>query len=426
MKKLLIIFLVMMPFLFVKTNVEAEVSNFDVTFTASFDGGNIGVPMVLEDKAYGTKINFSASIEALVDYEFVYWIIDGVVREDLPYNQEFYVTGNMNIHAIFTQVDEYVVVFMEPNGKVLHITYANESGDYKIGLPSIEYPDKPNYLVNEVNPWGESYTGSVEDNTVFVLQYELDTTSSFELTVDGVVTEHVYNSVVTLTAPVKSGEYFHYWKRNGQIVSYDETIKVSVLNDTLLESVYGAAPVAKQPVIFLSDSMELRTDKNSYMSQFYLPEGYNLVETGILTVDALYAGFTMDSTFPLHNVVKRQVPSFHPNTNEFLMSITSSNAVSARAYMVYEHNNVIKTVYSSVNEPMTLVYGQPTVFGVPLYDVTVKNSQGSFINSFSIYLNGSLVTSTTNGTAKNVGDYSQNPEFVVVVVNGIPYPVEVQ
>lgn len=422
MKKLLIMFLVMMPFLFVKTNVEAEVSNFDVTFTASFDGGNIGVPMVLEDKAYGTKINFSASIEALEDYEFVYWIIDGVVREDLPYNQEFYVTGNMNIHAIFTQVDEYVVVFMEPNGKVLHITYANESGDYKIGLPSIEYPDKPNYLVNEVNPWGESYTGSVEDNTVFVLQYELDTTSSFELTVDGVVTEHVYNSVVTLTAPVKSGEYFHYWKRNGQIVSYDETIKVSVLNDTLLESVYGAAPVAKQPVIFLSDSMDLRTDKNSYMSQFYLPEGYTLVEQGLLTVDALYIGFTMETDLLEHDIIKRQVKSFHPNTNESLMSITSSNAVSARAYMVYEHNGKISTVYSQVNAPVTLTY-VPTFLGSPLSNVTAKDAQGITINSYTVYMEGVNFASTTNGTTVLPNGFPVHR--MVVVVNGIPYPVEV-
>lgn len=424
MKKLLIMFFAIMPFFFVKASVGAEVSDFTVTFTASFDNENIGVPMTL-NKAYGTKVSFSSFIEDLTDYQFAFWIIDGVVRDDVAYDQDFYVTSNMDIHAFFTRADEFAAVFMDANKSVLATRYANDSNDYKVGDPFIsEYPTKPNYVVNEENKWGEPVNTAIFENKVYVLRYLLDTTATFELTVDGIVTEHDYNDLVTVTAPTKTGEFFQYWKRNGQVVSYDETIKVSVLEDTLLESVYGAtALTSSEPEIYLSEGLALRSGYKSHYAQFYLPEGYELVEFGMLTIDALYAGFETDTDLLQHDIVKRQGMSYQTSSNEYLMSFNESKSVSVRAYLVYEHNGIISTIYNNINEPMSLTY-TPTFLGSPVSYVTVKDALGNPVLNYTVFLEGVSYASTINGTVVLPNGFPASR--TVVVVNGNPYPVEVK
>jgi hypothetical protein len=273
--------------------------------------------------------------------------------------------------------------------------------------------------------WDQSLDAITTD-TVRTLQYDLDTSSMFTLDVVGEgQTEWAYNTLVTVTADALEGQTFNYWLRDGEIVSYDETIKVSMLQDVTLEPVYSSQTVSEEPVIYLSDSIELRTGYTSHIAQFYLPEGYELIDYGMLTVDAPYIGFELDTVYLNDTVVNNQGLSYHAPSNEFLMTFTSANAVSVRAYMVYEYLGTIGVVYSYIPEAKTLDITSP-FFGSPIVDVRVNDGFGGFVQEFTVYFDGVLYDTVTDGKTELASE-SLNANTIgryVFVINGVEYPVE--
>src|SRR5690554_4358761 len=58
------------------------------------------------------------------DFSFAYWMVNGVLRLDLTeVDSTFVVTNGLTIEAIFTDIDEHVVFFVEPNMTLLQRTF---------------------------------------------------------------------------------------------------------------------------------------------------------------------------------------------------------------------------------------------------------------------------------------------------------------
>ena len=424
MKKLLFgIMLFIAIFSLSATPAEASSESFDVTFTARFDEQNIGTPIVIDNQSFASRVGLAGNVSAIENYDFAFWIVNGVVRFDLAVDHEFVVSRDMDIEAIFSQGNQHAVVFMDANGKQIDVQYVldgEDAIDITEGLPS-----KPDFKVSTTEKWSGSLEGIFED-TILVLQYEIDTSAEFTLTNvnEGTTEDILYNEVVTLQANPGEEEYFQYWKRDGFIVSYDSTYRFTMMTDTTVEAVYGEAPVVAEPVMYLSEPLTLRDGHVSYVVQFYIPEGYELIDFGILSIDGIYQGFEIDTTLNDHDIIQTHVDKFYGPTNEYLVSFPNDEVLSARGYMVVE-NNDIEIIYSSTLEPkIVLINPDGTGFGLNTLQV---RSNGGFEQAFSLYYNGIYIDSTLSGELGGLPNvYKENPHLMVVKIDGVYYPVEVE
>lgn len=426
MKKLLLVLIALSLFTLSVPNVGASEQGFQVNFIARFDNENSEIEMTLENQGYASKVSFAESMASIEDYTFAFWIVNGVVRNDLDVNHEFVVTRNLTVEAIFSKANEHAVLFMDANTKLLNIQYVADGENAVSPYATLaEVPvNKPGYIVSDRMWLGNME--SINADTVLVLEYVLNTNQLFTLNLvnDGSY-EYLYDSVVTLQAETKIGQHFSHWKRDGKVVSFDETYKLSVLNDTQVEAVYAAAPVTAEPVIYMSEELDLRTGYVSYLSQFHLPVGYNLVEYGILGVNGLYVGFDMDTNYLHHDVVKYQGVRYFNQTNEFLLTFRDTLVKSARAYLVYEHEGNIHEVYSEVPNALELRV-TPTFIGSPVSKVEVYNPAGGFFQVFDIYFDDYKYPSVTSGEINLPTESMNSIDRYVVVIDGVKYPVEVR
>src|SRR5690606_18295715 len=150
--------------------------------------------------------------------------------------------------------------------------------------------------------------------TIVQLQYELasEEPNTFDVSVTGGTASAnpaVYNSVVTVSA--SDPENFVAWLENGEVVSYDPNYQFTALYDRTLE----ASTSGSEAALVTLKQLSLREGTNSYLGQFELPAGYDLVETGVLLSDSDNA--TLDSL----SVQKVKSNALQPVTNEFLRSI---------------------------------------------------------------------------------------------------------
>ena len=424
MRKLGIVMLVMIGvFSMYAVPTQASSASHNVTFTARFDATNLGTPIELGDQAFASRLSFAKNVEAIEDYTFAFWIVNGVVRFDLPLHHDFVVNRDLEIEAVFSSTSEHAVIFMDANGKQLDVQYVLD-GESAVDVTE-NLPTKPNYKISETNKWCGEINQILED-TVRVLQYEIDTEATFTLTVVGEAetTDYLYNTVVTLEADPTGGQAFHYWMRDGVIVSYDETYRFTMMSDTTVEAVYGALPVVPEPVMYLSEGLTLRDGYVSYVVQFYLPEGYELIDFGLLTVEGVYIGFEHDTALledPKVNVIDK----FYGPTNEFLMTFEIEEHLSARGYMVVETVSNLEIVYSTVTE--TYKVEIDTGFLPGMGTMTVKDGQGGFVDEYTLYFAGEFFDSTTDGSM-SVPDEFKNTDMslFVIKIDGTYYPMEVE
>jgi hypothetical protein len=156
---------------------------------------------------------------------------------------------------------------------------------------------------------------------------------------------------VATTAPEKDGVPFSHWEEDGHRLSYDREYAITMLKDRNLTAVYSDE-IVKMPLVAMSDVYDLREDAYSFVGQYYLPEGYALVEAGFLLSDKAEVLKKDDE-----GVETVLVPTHNITTNEFLMSISQSAfKKSIRAYLVVKDGEgKLLTVHS--NNQQGLVSG---------------------------------------------------------------------
>ena len=341
-------------FLFVEIKANVPYTTINVSITSIFNEENNQIEMLLEDQIYGSKITVDSIFNNIEGNTFAFWVVNGAIRYDLPLNHEFLVTSKLTLQAVFSPDDKHVVLFMDSNGLLLDVKFvANGATVTFTGT----IPSKPGMVVSS-NMWSGSLT-NVTNDKVLVLQYELLVDQVYEINViNGSGSgEYQFNSFVTATAnPAAEGQYFNYWLVNGDIVSYDEQLIFSALENSAVEAVFSNSPIFKKPIVTMSGNLNL-PDREGYMSfkgKFYIPEHYELVEYGMIASD-VYTDMVLGN--PLVEV--KQGLQHTESSNEWLMSFSELSYSYVRAYLVVRNTqNELLVVYSEEQEIEELVLYQ--------------------------------------------------------------------
>ncbi|MFH5882079.1 hypothetical protein [Liberiplasma polymorphum] len=335
--------------LFNETTVEASWADVSVTLTSYFEDDD-KIPHTPEVRAYGSTFAFDSNIDSNPNYRFAFWIWNGVVRADLPVDHEFIIRSTTDLVAVFAPVasegpQPVVAAFVDTNGVLIDLQYVLSGSVADDPTLEVGYdaPTKPKYLQSEVSPWGQSLEAITED-TVYVVNYEINPASQFDLVVNngtGGGVDIAYNTIVTVTADAPGvGEYFAGWQVNNVLVSYDKEYSFSLLGDKTITALYSETEVTKEPLVSLSPDLELTTAKKSFLAQFSLPAGYTLIEYGMIRSNEP-SSLTFASA---DNVFLGTV--YTSETKEFLMTFTAEFG-SIAAYLTYKDSlDVIHTVYS--------------------------------------------------------------------------------
>lgn len=138
----------------------------EVTFTSVFDNDNVITNVMDVDS--GSKISFDDSVIDQTGYLFVFWVVNGVVMDDLPILNEFTVTEDMDIQAIFQSQNLNVALFVDYDGTLLDIQFIEDNNDAVD--PVITYPSRVGMELSD-SKWDESLI-DISTSTVFVLQYD--------------------------------------------------------------------------------------------------------------------------------------------------------------------------------------------------------------------------------------------------------------
>ncbi len=340
-------------------------------------------------------------------YDFAYWVVNGIVRADLPSDYEFTVSTKMNLQAVFSKENVYTVLFIDSNGELIDYQFV-KAGEDATAPSEDDLVGKPGMKIAETNTWktqtGRTELENVNENLVFVLQYELEKEGTYTLTVDGVKQgEYGYNQVaVATTAPEKDGVPFSHWEEDGHRLSYDRKYAITMLKDRNLTAVYSDE-IVKMPLVAMSDVYDLREDAYSFVGQYYLPEGYALVEAGFLLSDKAEVLKKDDE-----GVETVLVPTHNITTNEFLMSISQSAfKKSIRAYLVVKdgegklltvHSNNQQGLVSSAAEDLFIseyIEGSGNNKAIEIYNGTGKTVDLSKYE-IKLYTNGAGADKPTN------------------------------
>ncbi|MFU8786827.1 MAG: endonuclease, partial [Candidatus Izemoplasmataceae bacterium] len=202
------------------------------------------------------------------------------------------------------------------------------------------------YIISTTNKWSGSLTNITEDK-VLVLQYErIDNTEYTLSVVNGVGSgTFTYNDLVNVqAAPTLNGEYFNYWQTNDKIVSYDKDFTFTIFNNTTIEAVYKEQPAYNLPLVTISNDLELRTGYKSFLGQFNVPTGYELIEYGMITS-------LTDEVITLSSVGINIYQGFNHviESNEWLVSFNATNHTYIRAYLIVKNSqDELLTVYSGL------------------------------------------------------------------------------
>ena len=319
-------------------NISVERPDINVTLTSYFELGE-GVETTIEDVAYGSQVGFDEALASQEGYEFAFWVVNNTLRKDLPIDHDFTLRNTMDLEAYFSPEDEHVVVLMDSNGQTLDVQHV-EDGEDASDIDNEDIPGKPALSpMSGEDRWDGSLENITED-TVLILQYEQTDTSAATLTVnDGEGSgQYTINTSVTATSDL---ENFSHWEKDGDVVGFDSEYRFTIVEDTTLTAVGDEEPLEEEPLLLLSDDLELRSDEDlsTYVAQFHLPEGYELIEYGLIASDA-------ENDIHLHDAYYRhEGTKFVGATNEYIMSIPDDQT-NVRAYLIYEYDGNLHTIYS--------------------------------------------------------------------------------
>lgn len=273
------------------------------------------------------------------------------------------VTGNTTIKLMYTadgSSGRAMVEYVSGYGQLLSYEY------YSAGDTIVE-PVAPSKLGYTFTGWSltaeqikEKIAAGEKQITVTPVYTQNDTT--FTVTVeygDGTSETHsvAQGSGFTAVAKPIEGKVFTCWTAsNGLILSYEPNYLIRVSSDVTLIAVYADKPVSPRPVVAITDkfaSVVNGKNKVSFTATRSIPEGYELIEHGVLY--GTDASLAQESALVLDgaNVKKGQSGSLTSNgavTMNISVGDTTDTTVYARGYMIVQNiqTNNIETIYSLI------------------------------------------------------------------------------
>jgi uncharacterized repeat protein (TIGR02543 family) len=394
MKKILAFLFAVSLFYFVGAQSVLASSNVNVESVSYFGPSNSTSGNATVGR--GSPVTFNHS-GVSSEYSFAFYAVNDIIRDDFPIGQQFVARKDMKLTAVFypngtvTPANaRHVVVFADASSKIIDIQYVVDGGDASEPNPSL-LPPMPAFAKEAETKWLTSTNVSdlteITSNRVYFLQYELDTTTQFNVIVnsgsgDG---SYLYNTVVTATpdAPVGENVFSHWEDAEGNVLSYKESYKFTVLSNVSITAIYSASPVSAMPVVNMSDALALRDDYVSYKGQFDIPSGLTLVEYGFI--------FSRSSeVLELDSLGATIVPSNVHNgqTGEFLRSFPDNTFNSIRAYLILKNVSEQEIVVYSGNYYRNENMLSPELIETVNFEVSSGFTNGTVYNSLTVKNDG--------------------------------------
>ena len=322
----------------------------------------------VKEEGYSYNEGAVLTAEAKTGYAFQGWRNEYGVTVSTSPTLSFNVSGNMTITPVFTQIEEsttyYTVAFYHQAGNLLKSEIVAENST--ITPPST--PSKVGYdfigwSTDGKNPVEFNGDGSITitSNMTFKPLFRVKEVN-YSLTVNGVV-QGSYTPLSSVTAQVldldiPEGKKFAYWSDiDGNVVSYSNLYNFSITGNIELTAVYEnlAVDVIKNPTLTLSvptyELVSIGKHKMIWYAAMDLPEGYTLVESGILRVVSETPQTNEQMTFDSEGIYRRiiQVSGSIPNQYYYSVTAADGKGVSVRAYIVVRNKDGnLETIFSEV------------------------------------------------------------------------------
>lgn len=314
---------------------------------------------------------------SITGHEFLYWVVNGALRQDLPLDHTFTVQSKMNLIAIFEPTDgTHPIIIIDTNGKLLSHQYL-EVGSTPT-TPTIPYSKPWSTLEGFVEigeyedeePTVHTALPNVNGPKVYVAKYELaHDTPSHMVKLDNVQVGEGNYKVGDVVELSNTDPNFKYYidQDTGAILSFDRNYSFTMLNGARnILSIIEGDSIDTEPLVSMHHDLNLRMNYHSFLGHFELPLGYEAIEYGLELTE--------------NGVVKRQpATSFNEDTNEFLFSIPSSmNYQNVKVYLTAQYGN---------DAPIT-------VYNKSRYELNFKAiaPHGSPVDH--LYIDGSIVDGT--------------------------------
>lgn len=313
----------------------------------------------------GAVLNLTAKADE--GYTFAYWADkDGNIKSTDQALTVTLIEKGVFVTAVFIKdtadsSDTVNIYFKNRSGKIVStISVAKGS---TVDLPALSTAASYGYTVNG---WIVNGTvmasGSIiaENDTIISADYTKETTL-YLVCVNNAIEEinsyYNYNDRITVIfdeSLLGDGEYFGGWINGSDvIVSYDKEYTFYVGADVTLNAVITIATVEAVPTINVTDASAIADGtKASFLTERYVPEGYNFVESGVIyTADDNYDSLTLDKVNGT-SIRVREVSSLAP-CGQFRQTIGSSTGdalnISLAAYLIYsDAEGNLYTIYTNV------------------------------------------------------------------------------
>ena len=402
MKKLLSVLLLILFTTVAMLPVMAS-STFDVEVETYLNSSTPQPGVKMQNKQRGEKVSFDGA--GLDDYDFAFYAVNGIIRDDLPFDYEFSVRRNSKITAVYHPHGRgsennlrHVVVFADSNGYILDVQYVADLAD--VSDSGVVTPDKPNASIAAIK-WltsdGISELSNVNSNRVYYLQYQLNVVEQLNLTLtDATSSKMVYDfnevAVVTAAETLNDVSFSHYEDAKGNVLSTNLIYAFTMVKDVSVKAVY-ASTQPQGSIVNMTDALNIRDGYKTFIGQIVLMPNTEVLEYGfiisrssdVLTFDSLGATIIPSN---VHN----------GQTKEFIRSFKDGSYNSIRAYAVVIGTGpeaVEEVVYSenyerspeSIGEANTKVYEQIKID-------TGYEPKKIVIDSLEFSLNGTQVTNT--------------------------------
>lgn len=378
-KKSFIFVLLLTSFISIKGVLGQSTTTVDVTVDSIFEETTL--TNTVSDALYGVSLSFEGNLGSQGGYMFAYFVVNDVVEENLSVNYDFIIKNEMDIKAIFTPNDKHVVLFRDSDGTLLDMEYVLDGAT--VSDAEVVTPDKPGMVI-AANKWDKSLS-NVTSNMVITLQYDLDTTDTFSLVVNNGTGDGTYNfnEEVTISAPLTSGgNSFSHFEEDGQVLSRNNEEVITMLGDRTVNAVYTDTNVSDAPFVFISDNLEIRAEYSSFIGRYYVPEGFSLIEYGMISNDT--EAFELSTV----GIKLHQGEIVNPDTTEYLFSFEDANYVYVRGYLIFKDgdDNIIE-IYSDTKACGGEVAGDQLFYETGFED----DSKGSYASA-TVTLSGETWT----------------------------------
>lgn len=288
---------------------------------------------------------------------FLYWRDDTVngkeriLSFDTTYT--FTVIDPVKISAVFLSeahlTGKGYVTFSDVNGRI----YLEQSVNAENSANSP--------VVSSIDNAGYSYVGwdseawkNVEEGEIYLIKTEYEKKdNTYSVAVEGGVAEpfketYEYDDAIFITLDkgmIPQGKKFAGWSVNGKTVSFNENMSLRVGCDMEIEALYEEEESEKLPITAIIDAdEEAASNGASFLTARYVPDGYELIESGILFASGSYTGDML-----LDKVGVTKVKAYDDSKEGmFRYNKLIANGMSVRAvsYIIYEFEDALYVTYS--------------------------------------------------------------------------------